>query len=68
MRPIDRILACSARVFGLPWPRRGADPDSSPRAARFGADEVDLERLECCAAEGLGADRLMHDAPDGSAR
>ncbi|HEY0877928.1 MAG TPA: hypothetical protein VGE10_05700 [Zeimonas sp.] len=65
MRPIDRILACSARVFGLSWPRPEAHRDRSPRSGHSFADEVDLGALECCAAEGFGADLLMQDGRDG---
>ena len=63
MEPIDRILACSARVFGLaPVRRRGArrpDPDEA-----LDLDGFDVGALECCAAEGRDAERVMREAHD----
>ncbi len=65
MEPIDRILACSARFFGLsPLRRRGAPPAENAEEL----DALDAAMLECCAAEGLAAERLMREARDGQAR
>ena len=67
MEPIDRILACSARVFGLSSPHpRGAS--RSERADRIGLDGIDAAALECCAAEGYAAESLMREAHDGPTR
>ncbi|MBW7923132.1 MAG: hypothetical protein H3C59_00145 [Burkholderiaceae bacterium] len=65
MRPIDRILACSARVFGLSWPPAGDDADPTRAARGAAVSEADLDALECCAVEGFAAERLMREAHDG---
>lgn len=53
MRNIDRILSCSARAFGI---ARAAGP--VPMSAnRHGLDPA----LECCAFEGVGAERLASE-------
>ncbi len=67
MRPIDRILACTARVFGIASTRSGSAPRSD-RADGAGPDAGDAEMLECCAAEGLAAERLMREVREGSMR
>ena len=67
MRPIDRILACSARVFGLSWPPAAAHADPS-RNGRIAARDADLDALDCCAVEGLGAERLIHEDCDRAIR
>ena len=67
MRPIDRILACTARVFGL----SSARPHGMPvfdRSREVGPDGIEVGVLECCAAEGLAAERLMREAHDGPLR
>ncbi|MDT3678136.1 MAG: hypothetical protein ROZ64_04785 [Burkholderiaceae bacterium] len=67
MEPIDRILACSARVFGLaPFRRRGASLGEG--ALRPDIDGIEPDALECCAAEGLAAERLVREAHDGAMR
>lgn len=67
MEPIDRILALSARVFGLaPFHRRDAALRES--AARSDIDDMEADALECCAAEGLAAERLVREAHDGAMR
>jgi len=67
MEPIDRILALSARVFGIaPFPRR--DVVLRESAARSGIDDIDSDALECCAAEGLAAERLVREAHDDAMR
>lgn len=66
MEPIERILACSARVFGLSPPRRrGAPLSDTDRVDPGGADAA---ALECCAAEGLAAERLIREAHDSMIR
>ena len=61
MEAIDRILACSARVFGLPPPHsRSALP--SRGAVRADPDGIDEGAFECCAAEGLDAGALLEAA------
>lgn len=67
MEPIDRILALSARVFGLaPIRRHGVVLRES--AVRSGVDDIESDALECCAAEGLAAERLVREARDGTMR
>jgi len=67
MEPIDRILACSARVFGLaPFRRRGVVLREAPLCPDI--DGIESDALECCAAEGLAAERLVRDAHDGAMR
>ena len=67
MEPIDRILACSARVFGLaPFRRRAVVLRES--AVRSDVDGIESDALECCAAEGLGAERLVREASDRAMR
>ena len=67
MRSIDRILACTARAFGIAS-RRSASVPHSDRVDGIGPDEAELGMLECCAAEGLAAERLMREAHDAPLR
>lgn len=65
MKPIDRILACTAWLFGLAPPRPRREPDSD---AGLDRGALEAAALECCAAEGLGAEELMREVHDRSAR
>lgn len=67
MEPIDRILACTARVFGLSSTRSGSAP-RSVGADGAGADGSDAGMIECCAAEGLAAERLLREVREASMR
>ena len=67
MRPIDRILACTARVFGLSS-ARAHGVSVFDRIREVGSDGIEVGVLECCAAEGLAAERLMRELDDGPAR
>jgi hypothetical protein len=67
MRSIDRILACTARAFGISSRRSGSVPHSD-RIDGARTDEADRVMLECCAAEGLAAERLMREVQDAPRR
>ncbi len=69
MKPIDNILACTARAYDLAWPRRRFPPDPAPGDERFAADQ----RVPDCAVHAgctwrIRADRMEPREPASRVR
>ncbi len=65
MERIERILACSARAFGLAWPLGAQRHETTPPGLAAAAG-IDPAALECCAAEGAAPERLVRERCHGT--